>query len=334
VERVGTLRTALRQLRDGPVDVVILDARVHRVAGHAPIVVVSAEHDGRLATAAVRMGAQDFLPKSEIDEQSLLRSIRFSIERSRRRRAEHQLRDSEEQMQLARAIQRRLFPESAPTLEGFDLAGAVFPATATCGDYFDFIPVGTDKIAAVIGDVSGHGVGPALLMAETRAYLRALVERSDCPGEILTDANRLLSGDVGDDHFVSLFFACLDPATSKITYAGAGHAAYHFDAAGQATKIGSTGLVLGLVPQAQITRSSPLTLEVGELLVMMTDGLVETRNREGELLGIERTLSVVSAFRQRPAQKIIEHLYNAARAFAGDTVQEDDIAMIIIKRES
>jgi phosphoserine phosphatase RsbU/P len=346
VVRVATLRTGLKQLKDGDFDVVILDLNlpdsegletiksVHRIAADIPIVVLSGENDDRFASRAVRIGAQDFLSKSRVDRQSLLQSIQFAIERSGRMAAERKLRDSEEQIRLAKAVQQRLFPDKAPELAGFDLAGAVYPATATCGDYFDFIPLSSTSVAAIVADVSGHGAGPALLMAETRAYLRALAEAHSCPGEILTRANRLMSGDVGDDHFVSLFLACVDSISHSITYAGAGHAAYHIKPCGEFRKVDSTGLVLGLLGNARIESGGPFVLEPNELVLLMTDGLFETRNHHGELLGIDHVLSVVRAVHERGAEKIIQHLYNAARAFSGGFPQKDDIAMVIIKREA
>src|SRR5438445_47789 len=112
---------------------------------------------------------------------------------------------------IARKIQQKLFPASAPACPGFDIYGSSLPAAATGGDYFDYIPMLNGNIGIVIGDVTGHGLGPALLMSATRAYLRALALTYPAVPEILSRANTALTADIGDDRFVTLILARLDP---------------------------------------------------------------------------------------------------------------------------
>lgn len=241
------------------------------------------------------------------------------------------LRELEVQLNLARAIQQNLFPDSAPALAGFDIAGATFPAEATGGDYYDFIPLMDGTLGLVVGDVSGHGVGPAMLMAVTRAYLRALTRTSSEAGELLTRANRLLVEDTRSQHFVTVFFGQLDPRTRTLAYAAAGHLGYHLDAAGTATRITSTGLILGAVPDAVIASGDSRILHPGEIVLLMTDGVVETRRADGTLFGADRTLAVVRDHQHEPAHKIVEALYRAARDFGGEQPQQDDITAVVIK---
>ena len=120
--------------------------------------------------------------------------------------------EREVEMRLARVVQQKLYPVRAPEIEGFDLAGAAFPADHTCGDYYDFVPFPDGRVGIAVGDVSGHGFGPALLMAETRAYLRSLSRTSSDLGQILRRLNRFLCQDTEDERFVTLMVTLLDPA--------------------------------------------------------------------------------------------------------------------------
>src|SRR5204863_10180898 len=140
-----------------------------------------------------------------------------------RKRAEKELRQNQEQFRVAREIQQHLFPKAAPALPGFDIAGASYPAEATGGDYFDYLPMLNEGLGVIAGDVTGHGVGPALLMAETRAYLRVLTGRREDVGEILTRANGVLAEDIGQERFITLFMARLDPRSRTLAYASPSH---------------------------------------------------------------------------------------------------------------
>ena len=147
-------------------------------------------------------------------------------------------------MIAAQQIQEHLFPERPPGLAGFDIAGASFPAEFTSGDYYDYIPLPEMCSAIVVGDVSGHGLGPALLMASTRSILRSIARTTGDVSEILTLANRFLREDTQPDHFVTLFLGRLDPHSRQFSYVSAGHpAAYVLDTSGKVkARLESTAL--------------------------------------------------------------------------------------------
>src|SRR5262249_35549617 len=176
-----------------------------------------------------------------------------------RRRAELALHAREREFRLARDIQEGLLPKAPPALAGFAIAGASLPAQETGGDYFDFIPLAEGHWGIALGDASGHGIGAALLIAETRAYLRALALAHTGPDEILGFINGSLSQDINGDHFVTLFLARLDPRTRSLTYSSAGHwPGYVFDAQGVLKLVlRSTGLPLSLDPAANFANSPP-----------------------------------------------------------------------------
>jgi PAS domain S-box-containing protein len=262
-----------------------------------------------------------------------LRFCAFIRDITERKRAERELRENKEQFRVARDIQQRLFPKAAPNLPGFEIGGASYPAEATGGDYFDYLPMLNGRLGIVLGDVTGHGVGPALLMAETRAYLRVLAGRREDVGEILTRANGVLAEDVGSERFVTLFLVRLDPQTKSLAYASAGHPPAHvLDSAGKLKKaLPRTGIPLGMRPDTQYTSSGSLPLETGDVILLLTDGIEEALSANGDLFGSERALDVVRDHRAKPAQQIVDQLYQAVRAFSGNATQNDDITAVAIK---
>jgi serine phosphatase RsbU (regulator of sigma subunit) len=241
-----------------------------------------------------------------------------------------------EEIRIARQIQQHLFPAVPLPLPGFDLGGASYPAEATGGDYFDYVPLRDGSLAVAIGDVCGHGFGPALLMAETRAYLRAfLMTRTDV-GEVLTLVNRALACDVADGRFATLLLARLDPRTRSFVYASAGHTTgYVLNGPGPArTLLRSTGIPLAVLPDGDYPTAPPLTLEPGEVVLLLTDGLVEAHSPAEELFGADRLLQMVQADRSRPAREMVDRLFGAVRGFCGARTQLDDMTAIVLKVES
>jgi sigma-B regulation protein RsbU (phosphoserine phosphatase) len=247
--------------------------------------------------------------------------------------AEQALRASQEEFRVARQIQQGLFPRSAPALPGCELAGASFPAGATSGDYFDYFPLGEGGIALVAGDASGHGVGPALLSASTRAYLRALALTHADAGTILTSANNLLSGDLGDCHFVTVLLAQFDPRRRQLTHASAGHqTGYVLNSLGAMKAcLTSTGYPLGVNARAPVPLGPELSLHPGDLVLLPTDGIADALSAAGQAFGIDRMLDVVRAHRRQPARQIIDTLYQAVRAHCQPGRPHDDITAVILK---
>src|SRR5262249_28254339 len=141
-----------------------------------PFIIVSGTIGEELAVAAMKNGAQDYIMKGNLARlvPAIDRELHEAEERKERKRATEELQRSQEQFRVAHDIQQRLFPKAAPQVTPFDIAGASFPAEATGGDYFDYLPMADGSLGLVVADVTGHGVGPALLMAETRACLRTV----------------------------------------------------------------------------------------------------------------------------------------------------------------
>jgi serine phosphatase RsbU (regulator of sigma subunit) len=238
-----------------------------------------------------------------------------------------------QELHVARLIQQKLFPAAPLPLAGFDISGASYPAEATGGDYFDYIPLRDGSLGIVIGDVSGHGFGPALLMAETRAYLRAFLLTHTDVAEIIGLLNRALANDAPDDRFATLLFARLDLHTRSLVYASAGHTTgYLLDPSGRVkTALVSTGMPLAILPESDVTAAPALTLEPGEVILLLTDGIVEAHSSTEELFGVQRVLDLVQAQVHRTAREIVDALYTAARSFSGSKAPFDDMTAIVIK---
>lgn len=261
------------------------------------------------------------------------RHVAFVRDITARKRTERALRENQEQLQVAREIQQRLFPKSPPEIEGFDIAGVSYPAEETGGDYFDYLQMMNGKIGIIVGDVTGHGIGPALLMAETRAYLRSLAANRDDIGEILTTANRILAEDIGDERYVTLFIGTIDPKTRVFSYASAGHpTGYVLGASGEIKSLlKRTAVPLGINPEAKYSSGGEVVLNSGDIVLVLTDGIEETMAPDESFFGIERTLSVVRQNRDKPAREVLDALYRAVREFSGHTAQMDDVTAIVIK---
>jgi serine phosphatase RsbU (regulator of sigma subunit) len=341
--QVEDVDTALRLAKEKRADVILLDLALEHTGGLAsflkvygrlpetPIVVLSGTDDESLAMKAVQAGAQDYLVKTSLSEQLLVRSLRYAIERARREQAEESLRMTSAKFRVARDIQRRLFPARSPQIEAIDVAGTSIPADETGGDFFDYIPLADGSLAVAIADVSGHGLGAALLMAQTRAYLRALAMNHDDVGQIVSLANRVLIEDTQGRHFVTLLLGRLDPATKSLTYAGAGHSGYLVDPDCGGRLLESTGLPLGVEDELVVPCAGPISLAPGHVVLFCTDGIPEAQAPDGEMFGMSRALEVVRANAQRSAGEIIAILCDAVQRHTAGKPQGDDITVVAIK---
>jgi PAS domain S-box-containing protein len=237
------------------------------------------------------------------------------------------------EMRLARAVQEKLYPTNPLQFVGFDLAGAAYPADRTCGDYYDFIPMMDGRLGIAMGDVSGHGFSAALLMAETRAYLRSVARVSMNLNDMLSALNAFLFEDTESERFVTLMLVLLDPGRRSIVFSNAGHVdGYVLDDSGNVKHVlGSTGPALGLFGEAEFRPSPEILLTGGDLLLLLTDGIAEARGRYGEFFETERILKVVADARQESASEIIRRLQVANLGFASNDYEQDDISVVVCK---
>jgi len=243
------------------------------------------------------------------------------------------MQDQKLQMSLARAVQQQFYSMPPPRADGFEFAGAAFPADATGGDYFDFVPLPGDCIGILIGDVSGHGIGSALLMVELRAYLRAFSQKSSDPGEILSLTNKALVLDLEPGRYATLIFCRLDPRTRTLIYSSAGHTpGFILDGRGKTARtLDSTDIPLGFLPEHSFGCSSPIHLSEGDTLALLTDGITDAERPDQDAFGLERAVDFIRSHRHEGAKTIVNGLYQAVRSFSNGLAQVDDITAVICK---
>jgi sigma-B regulation protein RsbU (phosphoserine phosphatase) len=235
------------------------------------------------------------------------------------------------EMRLAAEVQRRLYPRKAPRIPGLDLAGTVISADATCGDYFDYLPFSSDRVGIVVGDVSGHGLTAAFIMASTRASLRALSSEEGDLGSMLTRVSESLAVDLEDHQFVTMLIATIDRTRLSLEFVNAGHPPGFVLDSGGAVKaeLGRTGLPLGLRAGDLYATGLEVSLEHGDLVVLYSDGITETRDPDGEIFETGRMLSVIRRHRDRPAAEIVKLVLDEVRRFACGRATDDDMSLVI-----
>jgi sigma-B regulation protein RsbU (phosphoserine phosphatase) len=240
----------------------------------------------------------------------------------------------ETQLDIAAQIQKSLLPETAPTVAGFDMAGWNHPCEAVGGDYFDFVQLEDGRLGVVIGDVSGHGLGPALLMTSARAALRSFIACDVDPHEVLIHLNRLLSDQVmSAGAFITIVFAALNTKERKIHFTNAGHPPpLVFNAASLSIREPmDRGMVLGVDPDADYPVGKPILLSAGDIIAFYTDGVLDVTNEAGECFGKPRLVKTIVANRQLPARGIIDSIRAEIYRFSRDKPPADDLTLVLVK---
>jgi PAS domain S-box-containing protein len=240
--------------------------------------------------------------------------------------------EQEFQLRLARKVQQQFYG-SAPTVAGFDIGGASYPAYETGGDYFDFIAMPNGHLGIALGDVEGHGFGSALVMALTRAYLRSFATMDLELDQILAQVNRMLVKDLEHGHFVTMALARLDIGRRSLVYAGAGHVpGFVLNRSALVEHVlESNGPPLGLFPASKFSCQKEILLEPGQIVVLLTDGITESVAPGGAEFGARGALEYIAAHHDEPARQIADGLHLEARRFAAHEPQHDDITSVVLK---
>ncbi|MFC2088769.1 SpoIIE family protein phosphatase [Calditrichota bacterium] len=240
--------------------------------------------------------------------------------------------EQEIRLKIAKEIQQRLYSSNV-CIPGFDIAGKNFPADETGGDYFDIILTPEGNFWLTIADVSNHGIGPALIMAGTRAYLRAFTKTSSDPSKILELLNNVLHSDLDEFQYVTMLLIHINTINHEIEYSGAGHVpAYLLNSEGEIVHtLKSTGIPLGYIKNEPYENCKINSIDTGNILVLLTDGIIEAQNKYENEFGYEKIVSLIKSHKDKTSQDIIDHIYQEVCAFTHKSQHEDDITALICK---
>jgi phosphoserine phosphatase len=239
-----------------------------------------------------------------------------------------------EEIRVAREIQMSGLPDTMPTLPGYDGAGLFRPTEQTGGDLFDFVPVGQHGMFLLLGDATGHGIGPALSATQVRAMVRVALRLGADLDAIHAQVNNQLLHDLPDDRFVTAFLGLLDVRSHTVRFHAAGQAPLlHLHAAtGEVTWQGATTIPMGALELAEADPSHTLEMAPGDVLGLISDGIYEYHDQQGQLFGEERVANVVREFQHRSMAEVAERLLLAAQEFGNGVRQEDDITIVMLRR--
>ncbi len=240
-------------------------------------------------------------------------------------------------LNLAKEVQQNLLPKTNLKIDGLDIAGKSLYCDETGGDYYDFLPIlenDKQKLGVAIGDVSGHGVSSALLMATVRSSLR---QRSSLPGstaDIISDVNRQLVQDIEDSgQFVTMFYLTIDPVKKHLQYVRAGHdPAILYDPDIDAfEELGGQGMALGVDKNWNVKAYTKRALKNGQIIFLSTDGIWEARNLHGKMFGKEPIYTIIRNSSSLGANDILNAMIESLQSFQKGAKIEDDITLVIIK---
>jgi sigma-B regulation protein RsbU (phosphoserine phosphatase) len=240
-------------------------------------------------------------------------------------------------LDLAREVQQSLLPHTSPKIDGLDIAGRSIYCDETGGDYYDYIFSGRKenrKVGIAIGDVAGHGISSALLMATVRSSLR---QRSSLPGSvasILSDVNHQLVADVEDSgQFVTMFYMTIDPVSMQTHWVRAGHGPAIFYDPGSDTfeELGGSGIALGVDDNWNYTEYTKTNLSKEQIIFLSTDGIWEALNQKGEMFGKERLYDIIRKHSSSSAEELINTMLATLEGFKHGAEIEDDITLVVIK---
>jgi len=238
------------------------------------------------------------------------------------------------ELAVAREIQQGLFPTNIESPSGFDIAAEGRSCEETSGDYYDAIPLGDGRMALVVGDVSGHGLGAALFMTQTRALLHSFLRSDlDLPG-VVSNLNAFLERDMPLNAFMTLFLCVLDPQARTLQYVNAGHnPPLHVRGLGQVDAWERTGPLLGVLDEAVFELSEPVPLESGDVVMLYTDGIFEAHSLANEMYGEDRFRdSLVAHTEAQPqARGILDGVLRDLASFCEGRALDDDVTSLVLR---
>jgi sigma-B regulation protein RsbU (phosphoserine phosphatase) len=269
--------------------------------------------------------------------KSLGEQASFAIHSMKTYRQLIERRKLDDDLQLASEIQKILLPDQSPKIDGFDVVARNYPAQQLSGDYFDFIQVDENHYGVAIADVSGKGVPASIIMAMCRSILRSKAIDNPSPAEVLKAVNRQISPDIRKDMFITMIYLVMNTKTHEVKIARAGHELPLLlgKAQGELTSIQSPGLALGIDDGEifdEVMEEKSVKLEIGDTLLLYTDGASEALDSQGQEFGRENLISSLKNGSSLLAFDLLDNIVERVRRHIGTQSQLDDITLAIIRR--
>ena len=292
-----------------------------------PIVGLQAAVMGAIELRATRGEAFD---ANAVEILQLLGTVvAGTIERARLKAEVRGKRRIDSELLVARRVMEDLVPRTIPSLSGFDIAGVNEASFEVGGDYYEFIPLADDRWGIIIADVVGKGIGAALLVSAIRASLYALAGRELAVRAVMRRANRFFYDSVEDGKYVTLFYAVLDVPSRRLIYVNAGHhPPLVLRQSGEVEELASGGVPLGMFETSRYFEGFA-QIESGDLMVLYTDGIVESSNADDEHYGRSRLLTTLGAVRTESAEAICRRVMDDVRSFSFGS--QDDRTLLVLK---
>jgi serine phosphatase RsbU (regulator of sigma subunit) len=293
--------------------------------------------DGFTVTQTAVLYFAFLLLTSGVVAAAVASEIRTHVEAAlREAEAQHQLKQVEHELQIARSVQMSLLPKLRPQISGFAVAGWSQTADDTGGDFYDWKKLADGRWVVFLADVTGHGIGPAILASVCRAYSRASFNGRDNLATTLKNINQSFSEDVTPGRFATFVAAVFQDDSNQVELLSAGHGPiFIYNARDNSLQyMHAHALPLGILPEMDGASPAMLAMQSGDMLLLITDGFFEWENPAQEQFGTERLAEVLRKFRDREPEIIIAELYDAVLHFSEGSPQKDDLTAVLIKRST
>ncbi|MEA1976702.1 MAG: SpoIIE family protein phosphatase [Chloroflexota bacterium] len=340
---------ALESVRATPPNLILLDIKMPGMDGYEvcrqlkelrgsrgiPVIFISALNEIQNKVQGFNVGGVDYITKPFQYEEVIARVETHLALRRFQKRLQKANKRYEKELKLAGSLQANLIPKQAPAIPGYQLSFVLRSARETSGDFYDFFPLNSGHFGILVADVVDKGAGAALLMAFGQTLLRTLAEKlPDHPDRVLKNVNQRMLSYIDASHFITVFYAILEPEKNELVYSNAGHnPAIHLKAAnGEIQLLKNTGIPLGLYDD-QVWQKRKIQLDPGDLVVIYTDGITDAQNSLNELYGMDRFSKNIQANRNRPPAELEKLILEDIDRFLDGAPQPDDMALVILRKD-
>jgi len=238
----------------------------------------------------------------------------------------------QQEMRIARGVQLTMLPDNPPLIEGLDIGARIEFCADIGGDLFDFSRLRSGKLGVSIGDVSDHGVGPAIVMSSSKAMMNALEQYTEQLARMFGLLNNLLEETTEDERFITLFYGLIDPPNRTMEYVNAGHDSpiIYRKRTGEFEELKSTGMALGIAPEQEYSVGGPVQFSTGDMMLLTTDGIWEAMDPDKTAFGKERVFELLTDMHDQPCQAILDELFERVEKHcAGEEVKDDQTTVLL-----